>query len=338
MIKPPTPSDEKARLASLQRLKVLDTAPEERYDRITRLAKRLFGVPIVLVSLVDSKRQWFKSRQGLTASETPREISFCGHAILGDDVFVVNDAQTDERFHDNPLVADQPGIRFYAGYPLRSPSAHRVGALCLVDREPRTITEEELALLRDLGEMVEQELASLDLATADELTGLSNRRGFLAIGNQAFAQCVRQQTPMSLLFLDLDEFKPINDHFGHAEGDQALVEFADCMLAVFRDSDVIGRLGGDEFCVLLTGGPADLAVLPLARLEEEVRIRNAARQVPYALRFSAGTVAYDPAKHASFAELLRDADRLMYERKRGKHGDTNRLAAASNRASLSSSG
>jgi diguanylate cyclase (GGDEF)-like protein len=337
MIDPPYPSDEKARLTSLRALKVLDTAPEERYDRITRLAKRLFGVPIALVSLVDSKRQWFKSCQGLAASETPREVSFCGHAILGDDILVVNDAQSDERFHDNPLVCDQPGIRFYAGYPLHSPSAHRVGTLCIVDREPRTITDEEVSLLRDLGQMVEQELASLDLATVDELTGLSNRRGFLAVADQAFAYCVRLQTAISLVFIDLDEFKPINDEFGHAAGDQALVEFAQCMLAVFRDSDVIARLGGDEFCVLLTGGPGHSAALPLERLKNEIHLRNAARQAPYALDFSAGTVAYDPARHSSLNDLMREADRIMYDRKRDKHQNSDRPPTTSGKRRRSAS-
>ena len=324
MIQPPLPEDETARLASLQALKVLDTAPEERYDRITRLAKRLFGVPIALVSLVDSKRQWFKSCQGLAANETPREVSFCGHAILGNDVLVVNDALSDERFHDNPLVCDQPGIRFYAGYPLHSPDRHRVGTLCIVDREPRTISDEELGLLRDLGQMVEQELASLDLATVDDLTGLSNRRGFLAVANQAFAQCVRLQLRMSLVFLDLDEFKPINDEFGHAVGDQALVEFAQCMQAVFRDSDIVARLGGDEFCVLFVGGQGDSAAFPLERFEDEIQRHNSVREAPYTLNFSAGTVVYDPARPACVADLMREADRIMYQRKRDKHQDLNR--------------
>lgn len=112
MQKPPIPVDEAQRLETLKSLKVLDTDAEERFDRYTRMAKRLFGVPIALVSRVDKDRQWFKSRQGLESSETPREISCCGHAIVGDQVLLVQDASHDERFADNPLVAGDPSIRF----------------------------------------------------------------------------------------------------------------------------------------------------------------------------------------------------------------------------------
>lgn len=111
MQKPPKPENEEARLAALRSLNILDSSPEERFDRLTRIAKRLFNVPIALVSLVDEGRQWFKSSQGLSASETSREISFCGHTILGDGVFLIPDATQDERFHDNPLVIGEPNVR-----------------------------------------------------------------------------------------------------------------------------------------------------------------------------------------------------------------------------------
>jgi GAF domain-containing protein len=129
LLKPSLPLDECERLDALRALGILDTEGEERFDRITRLAKRLFGVPIALISLVDQDRQWFKSRQGLDASETSREISFCGHAILKDSALVVSDTLNDERFHDNPLVTSEPSIRFYAGQPLRAPGGSG-SALC----------------------------------------------------------------------------------------------------------------------------------------------------------------------------------------------------------------
>lgn len=172
------PDDEAQRIAALRSLKVIDTAPEERFDRLTRLAKRLFDVPITLVSLVDENRQWFKSCVGIRARETPRDVSFCAHAILTDDILVVPDARLDVRFHDNPLVTGDPGIRFYAGYPLRLPNNAKLGTLCLMDRLPRSFDAQERALLQDLGRMAEQEIAALQLATMDELTLLSNRRGF----------------------------------------------------------------------------------------------------------------------------------------------------------------
>ena len=110
MIEPAIPVDEAARLSALRSLNILDTVPEERFDRLTRMARRMFGVPIALISLVDENRQWFKSCQGLSVSENPRNISFCGHAILDDEILVVPNALADERFHDNPLVRDEPRI------------------------------------------------------------------------------------------------------------------------------------------------------------------------------------------------------------------------------------
>lgn len=210
--------------------------------------------------------------------------------------------------------------------------------MCIVDRAPRGITEEELGLVRDLGQMIEHELASLELPTVDELTGLSNRRGFLAVANQTFAHCVRLQIPVSLLLLDLDKFKPTNEQFGHGVGDQPLVRFSECMRAVLRESDVIARLGADEFCVLLIGVPAQSAARPLARPEDELRARNTARRAPYTLEFSAGTIAYNPARHASLNDLLRDADRLVYERKHSKHRNPNRAHDQAGQPRVSSLG
>ena len=166
MIKPPLPPDEAERLADLHELAILDTDPEERFDRITRLTQRLFDVPIALISLVDADRQWFKSCQGLSDSETPRDISFCGHAILDDDVMVIPDTQLDPRFSDNPLVTGHPNIRFYAGQPLRGRDGHNVGVLCIKDHRPRQMGATDLQALRDLAIWAEHELSAIELSRA----------------------------------------------------------------------------------------------------------------------------------------------------------------------------
>lgn len=166
MIEPIKPPDELARVTELHDLCVLDTPPEERFDRLTRTAQRLFGLNIALVSLIDHERQWFKSRQGLDALETPRNISFCGHAILGHDAFVVEDATRDLRFADNPLVTGPLGIRFYAGMPLQGPKGHQLGTLCLIDQKPRHFTPDDAAALRDLAAAVSDQLASKELSQA----------------------------------------------------------------------------------------------------------------------------------------------------------------------------
>lgn len=318
MRSPSLPQDEARRLRALRSLGLLDTSPEERFDRFTRLARRSFGVSIALVSLVDADRQWFKSRQGLDATETPREISFCGHAILGSDILEVSDARADERFADNPLVTGDPHIRFYAGRPIAAPDGSKIGTLCLIDSSPRELSEEDRELLHDLARMVEDELAALELASVDDLTGLSNRRSFHALADKTLAICARLERPASLLFLDLDGFKSINDRLGHEAGDRALREFAEILLDAFRDSDVVGRIGGDEFCVLLTGtSSADLKA-PIERLAELTRLRNERSDPGDNLAYSLGVVSFDPAQPISLAELMARADARMYEQKQGR--------------------
>ena len=319
MIPPATPVNEASRLDSLRSLDILDTSPEERFDRLTRLARRMFGVPIALVSLVDENRQWFKSCQGLSVSETPRDVSFCGHAILGDEILTIPDALLDERFRDNPLVVGDPNIRFYAGCPLKLSNGSKVGTLCLIDVQTRTMDEGDRALLRDLARLAEQEIAAVQLATIDELTLLSNRRGFMALGQHALSLCVRRmERPASLLYFDLDDFKPINDRFGHAEGDRALVAFSALLLETFRDSDVIGRLGGDEFVVLIADTADSEGRVALERLQKALDRHNRNSRRGYDIRFSVGAVAYEPVRHSSIEALLADADARMYERKRRK--------------------
>ena len=160
---PERPPEEGQRLSALETLQLLDTPPEERFDRVTRLAAQLFDVPIALVSLVDKDRQWFKSCYGLGVKETARDISFCGHAILGADIFVVENALEDNRFTDNPLVTGHPNIRFYAGAPLEDRVGNRLGTLCLIDTRPRAFSTENRQNLRDLADLVEREFQFVEL-------------------------------------------------------------------------------------------------------------------------------------------------------------------------------
>lgn len=155
---PEMPADESLRASALDALNLVYTPAEERFDRITRVASRLFEVPIVLISLITADKQWFKSRQGLDLQETPRTISFCAHAILSDDVFIVSNAIKDPDFRDNPLVTGPPGIRFYAGQPLLVDS-HRIGTLCLIDNTPKHLKPAEYDSLRSLAKWVELEIS-----------------------------------------------------------------------------------------------------------------------------------------------------------------------------------
>lgn len=161
---PPLPEEESERQKTLDQTGLLNSGSEARFDRITRLAQQIFSVPIALISLVDRDRQWFKSRQGLDAQQTPREISFCGHAILNSEIFVIENALVDQRFCDNPLVMATPDIRFYAGAPLHSAKGYRIGTLCLIDSQPRSFSSKQRSMLKDLAATVEALIQAEELS------------------------------------------------------------------------------------------------------------------------------------------------------------------------------
>lgn len=323
---PDIPIDEESRIDALESLEILDTLPEEKFDRITRLCCRVFDVPIALVSLVDNNRQWFKSCQGLDASETSRDISFCGHAILGNEVFVIPDTEKDARFSDNPLVLDDPHIRFYAGYPLQSVNGSNLGTLCIIDRKPREFTQQDIEALSDLGYIIEQEIITMQIATIDELTKISNRRGIASLMPHYLNFCKRQNTTASLIFIDLDNFKSINDKFGHAEGDYALSAFAEQMGNTFRQTDLLARLGGDEFVVLFSDTKKHTAIDVMDKFSVALKHYNQQAERGYDLSFSYGVVQFDPGKHDSIEALISEGDTLMYQHKKQKKSkDVERL-------------
>ncbi len=175
----PLPENEKERLDDLKNYAILDTLPEIDFDDFTKIAANIFGTPIALISLVDESRQWFKSSYGLGATETPREVAFCSHAILQDDVFVVPDSFKDERFHDNPLAVGAPHVRFYAGAPLKTPSGHKLGTLCVIDSTPREFDEEQKEILKALGRQVINQM-ELRLSLKEAKSAATTKASFLA--------------------------------------------------------------------------------------------------------------------------------------------------------------
>jgi hypothetical protein len=164
-IRAPIPDNEPARLASLRALDLLDTEPEERFDRITRVATALFDVPMATITLIDKGRQWFKSCQGTAGREDPRDVSFCAHVVSNRKPMIVVDT-LDDRFADNPLVLGGPRIRFYAGYPVTLDDGSCIGTLCLLDTRPRTLKESDLERLRDLASIVMEQLQALEVERA----------------------------------------------------------------------------------------------------------------------------------------------------------------------------
>lgn len=309
------PANEPQRLASLNESGLLDTGTHECFDRLTRLAKRMFDMPIALVSLVDENTLHFKSCDGIAANTVERKISFCGHAILSDAPLVVKDAEQDPVFHDNPLVVGEPHVRFYAGYPLHLPDGANVGAFCLIDRKPRDFSETDIAVLKDFASIVEDEFAVISAATTDHLTGLYNRRGFDNLGKFAITAARRRAEPLTLAWLDLDRFKYINDTWGHEEGDAALASMAEILRDTFREADLLVRYGGDEFAILFSETDEKGAWVAMNHLVEQTKAWNKASQKPWELTFSWGVSEFDHDNCEDMKSWLKTADERMYAMK-----------------------
>lgn len=249
----PIPDNEAERQAALDDQHILDAEPDEDFNRITRLASQMLGVPIALISLVDRQRQWFLSRVGLEATETPRELAFCAHTICSDDVMVVSDATADDRFKDNPLVTGDPHIRFYAGVPLQTRAGFNLGTLCVISREPRQLAGTEQQLLQDLAGMVTQYLESRRNSYLCPLTGLQNRRPFHEAGQREYQRARQSGEPLTLLLFGLDGFGAFCARFGASQGDRLLQELAGRLRSQVGESALLGRVTADEFATLRPG-------------------------------------------------------------------------------------
>jgi diguanylate cyclase (GGDEF)-like protein len=325
-------------MAALRSTGLLFTPSEERFDRITRLASKMLGTPIALVSLVADKCQWFKSAQGLDATETPREISFCGHAILGEDTFVVENAMDDPRFSDNPLVTSDPNIRFYAGHPLKTEDGSRVGTLCVIDRTPRKFTSEQLEVLRDLAALVETELQRGQLSqtqrdlirerdelerksSIDGLTRMWNRSTIMKLLGAELARA-RRGTPVCVAMIDADHFKNVNDTHGHQAGDTVLVALATRIRGALREYDAVGRYGGEEFIAVLSNCRLEAAQVVCERIRRIVGDEPIATQAgPLEVTVSIGLVAFN-AERADLEGIIGAADAALY---RAKNNGRNRV-------------
>ncbi|MDN4057318.1 sensor domain-containing phosphodiesterase [Massilia sp. YIM B02769] len=323
MQRPQIPVDEAKRLAALYATELYGTAPEEAFDRITRLAARLFDVPTVLISLVGSDTQWFKSRCGMDAQSGPRETSFCGHAILSDQPLVVEDATLDERFADNPSVIGAPHIRFYAGVQLYSVERAKLGTLCVIDSRPRTMDEDELEELYELGRMVEELIYHRQLARAaqelheqllhnaavspvpaaagqvkyllthDALTGLANRQALLRSIGANIAAWQAAGASAVVACLNLDRFKQLNEVLGHEVGDAALVTVTRALQAHLREGDMLARAGNDEFVMLLNDPDGEERLLArLGQLMAEVNSHAYGAAADLSLTCSVGFACY----------------------------------------------
>lgn len=329
---PETPENEESRLSRLHSLGLIYSPAEERFDRITRLARQVFEVPIALVSLVTAKCQWFKSSQGLATRETSREISFCGHAILDDGLMVIPDTLLDPDFADNPLVTGEPYIRFYAGQPLVF-EGMKLGTLCIIDRKPRQLSPSEVDTMRSMAVWAQNEFkvsvlsqAQIDLiseldearrqAMVDPLTNVWNRRGMDELLKREFLQAERDGVSVALMIIDIDNFKEINDSHGHSVGDLILKEVAQRIRSSVRPQDTIGRIGGDEFMVFL--GDCTKKTIETIAQRTLIRINGepiAEDEFKVKVTLSIGVVLIDNVTDVDIQQIFVIADKALFEAK-----------------------
>jgi diguanylate cyclase (GGDEF)-like protein len=310
------PDTDACRLSALAELDILDTPRELAFDRLTGLCRKVFRAPMSTLTFIDGHRQWFKAADGMEGRETDRKPALCYQAIQQDNPLVVPDTLRDPRFADNPFVRGKPFIRFYAGAQLRVSGAI-VGTLCVMDTKARDDFDgEALGMLLDLAAIAVDELQLRNLSMQDSLTGALSRRAFRTEGERLSSLAARHGHALSCAVLDVDHFKSINDRFGHAIGDAVLAATVETCRKTLRGSDIVGRIGGEEFGILLphTGLADGMAVLEKARLAiaaNPVATPCGVVQVTCSL----GGAGFAPGQQ--FDDTLRCADLAMYAAKNG---------------------
>ena len=333
------PKNEGKRLAALKRLNLLDTPLEERFERISRMVCRSLKVPIAAISLIDETRQWYKSIQGISATQSPRDGNFCAHAILKDEILLVPDALLDERFAEHPDVINEPFIRFYAGYPLSLSKDILVGTLCAIDTVPREMSSEDQDSLFDLSKMVESELVAIAISQAqleliqelseleriamlDSLTRVWNRFGIDKLLDREWQHAIRNNSPLGLVMVDFDNFKKINDTYGHLVGDEVIQGGSRLILSALRSYDAIGRWGGDEFMLILPGADREQCIIILERILEVIKQNSVVTSSgEITISLSMGGVSVIPSREEASGHWVGKADNELMKVKRSGKGE-----------------
>lgn len=334
MQRPEIPPHEDKRLAALARLGIINSPAEERFDRVTEIAQRLFDVPIALVSLVTADTQWSKSLQGSLARSTPRELSFCSHAILRNDPLIVRDALQDAAFADNPLVTAEPGIRFYAGCPLRH-RGQALGTLCLIDHKPRDFDAEQARQLRNLADIVENEFRLQELDTEqnrllkeldesmrqvlmDPVTGTWNRHGIDEILPRELGRAARSNDAIAILLIDLAVATD------SSVADDVLREVSRRLRRCVRPHDVFGLFTDREFLVFLGKCPRKNAIEIGQRMVSTVHSRPVETQAgDVECSLSIGIYSMQEVAGRSMGQIIEAADQALH---RAREAGRNQMA------------
>ncbi|MGH9172605.1 MAG: diguanylate cyclase [Acidimicrobiales bacterium] len=309
----PLAKDEPGRLLAVRELRIVDSEPEDRFDRIVQLAARLTEMPIAIMSLVDEHRVSMKSvhgaaKLGIEIGRPLRDDWFCAYVVARGEVVVVTDARSDDRFCPMPLVTSKPGLISYAGVPIRAPGGEVVGALGVFDIRPRSLNLPELRTLKDLATLLEAELASLPHAMSDALTGTLNLRTFEKVANRLVEFGDRVGKASVIVRADVVGMEAINAKVGLGAGDQVLAQAATLLAEGLRRSDIVGRLSSDEFVVLLFGTDSESAGLVVERVMTHVRDFNKSSQPGYEIAFHIGMAVHLPGDTGDVATLILTAE------------------------------
>jgi len=310
-----TQADDDSRLAALDRYDIMDTPREAAFDRIATLIRLVFGVETSLVTMIDAHRQWYKAAQGTPNTEVPVRDTFCQYSILGHEPMIVPDASLDDRFRDNPHVTANNGVRFYASMPLTTPDGENIGTICAIDSKPREFSGHEVVIFKELARVAMSELELRRLATTDGLTGINTRRAFKEDAQKYVALARRHRSQLSAIAFDIDRFKAINDTYGHVAGDTVLKAVAKAVQGGLRQSDLLGRLGGEEFAVVLPDADSNAAMEVAEKLRRALLMLKFPRShPPISVSASFGIAALDPGSD-DLDSLLVKADEALYEAK-----------------------
>ncbi|HTR00261.1 MAG TPA: sensor domain-containing diguanylate cyclase [Candidatus Acidoferrum sp.] len=300
------PVDDQQRLVALHALGLLDTPAEEKFDRITRLATRLFAVQAAVIVLADEQRLWVKSACGPFAAELTRDLGLLQYSMARQSPHQIADVPNGVRFAAGRMAY------FYAAAPLHSREGHRLGLLCLADPYVRNMDANDLAALRDLAALIEEQLCTLELASLDALTGISNRRGFALLAQQNLSYCARQGFAGTLVLTDVAGLKAINDNHGRAEGDLILLMLADRLKKAFRGSDSYARVAPDQFAVFLVNINKAQARCVIERFAASVQHSQREAGRDYPLVCNSVFVEFAPEREVSLEMLMAQAEAELH--------------------------
>ncbi|MDX1563505.1 MAG: sensor domain-containing diguanylate cyclase, partial [Gammaproteobacteria bacterium] len=323
------------KLAQLPESTFFCTPIEERFERITRLARRALNVPVAAITFLTEEKQWFKSVAGWAVTELPNANSFCPITLTAGRLTVIEDTHDDPRVCQHPLAQSGPHFRFYAGIPITDENEIPCGTFCVFDQKPRRLSELERDTLTDLAMLAQREIASEQLrsihssltaklgvarreAMMDPLTRLWNRRGAAVLIKAALDEIEKQTSSIAIAILDLDNFKRINDTYGHQIGDEVLRKTALRLIHNVRSNDNVCRLGGDEFLLLMKNTDASTAADTAERVRRGVTEKPVpTRQGPIGVSTSVGYAVHDGRETLTVDQLIDRADKALMQSKTG---------------------